>query len=309
MLGFLRSSYQKIKDALTRTRSLLGYRLRTLFGQPWKEETFEQLEQTFYEADLGAECATDMAEHVRSYLFSHPKASTNEILTSLKEYALKNLQSPPRVTPIVPPSGEPLVILIAGVNGSGKTTSIAKLAQHFQTKGKKVLLAAADTFRAAAIEQLAIWAGRIGVEIVKGQSGSDPAAIVFDAMTAAKARNCDLVLIDTAGRLQNKTDLMHELSKIRRVATKVSPTAPHETWLVLDATTGQNALDQAATFHSFTPLTGLIVTKLDGSAKGGIILAIYKKLGVPVRWIGLGEGIEDLMPFDPESYVNALFDL
>ncbi len=309
MLGFFQSSYQKIRQALTRTRSLFTYKLRNLLGQPWKEETFEQLEQTFYEADLGAAAANEMAEHARQYLFSHPKASSQEILASLEEYALGVFRKPPTIKPRQPRQGEPLVILIAGVNGSGKTTSIAKLAQHFREEKKKVLVAAADTFRAAAIDQLATWAERVGVDIVKGQPGADPAAVVYDACQAAKARGIEIVLIDTAGRLQNKKELMQELHKVHQVADKVIPGAPHETWLVLDATTGQNGLDQAETFHSFTPLTGLIVTKLDGSAKAGIILSIYKKLGVPIHWVGTGEGASDLMPFDPESYVKALFEI
>lgn len=308
MLGFFQSSYQKIRKALTRTRSLFAYKLRRLFGQPWKEEMFEELEQTFYEADLGAAAAAEMTEHVRQFLFTYPKATGSEIIQSLQEYALQVLAQPPKISAKEPQSGDPKVILIAGVNGSGKTTSIAKLARLFKEEGNKVLLAAADTFRAAAIDQLATWAERVGVDLVKGQPGSDPAAVVFDALQAAKARHADIVLIDTAGRLQNKRDLMQELGKVYQVADKVIPGAPHETWLVLDATTGQNGLDQAETFHSFTPLSGLIITKLDGSAKGGIILSIYKKMGVPIKWMGLGERADDLMPFNAESYVKALFD-
>lgn len=309
MLGFFQSSYQKIRKALTRTRSIFSYKLRHLLGQPWKEEMFEQLEQTFYEADLGAACAAEMAEHVRQFLFSHPKATSQDILLSLQEYAINIFSASEKVHPKQPKKGDPLVILIAGVNGSGKTTSIAKLSQYFHEKGKKVLLAAADTFRAAAIDQLETWAQRIGVDIVKGQPGADPASVVFDALQAAKARGIDVVLIDTAGRLQNKRDLMEELRKVYQVAEKVVSGAPHETWLVLDSTTGQNGLDQAETFHSFTPLSGMIVTKLDGSAKGGIILSIYKKMGIPIKWIGTGESADDLMPFDSDSYVKALFEI
>ncbi len=308
MLSFFQSSYQKIRKALTRTRSLFTYKLRNLLGQPWKEDTFEQLEQIFYEADLGATMAAEMAERAREFLFSYPKATSVEIIQSLEEYALGILQEPPRVTPQIPRAGEPLVILIVGVNGSGKTTSIAKLAQDFRDKKKKVLVAAADTFRAAAIDQLATWAERVGADIVKGQPGADPAAVVFDACQAAQARGINIVLIDTAGRLQNKKELMQELHKVHQVANKMLSGAPHETWLILDATTGQNGLDQAETFHSFTPLTGLIITKLDGSAKAGIILPIYKKLGIPIRWIGTGETSDDLMPFDAETYVKALFE-
>jgi len=203
--------------------------------------------------------------------------------------------------------GKPHVILIVGVNGSGKTTSIAKLAAKFQKEGKKVLLAAGDTFRAAAIEQLDTWAKRLGVEIVKSSPGADPAAVAFDGASAAVARGIDVVFVDTAGRLQNKVDLMRELEKVRRTLKKVIPEAPHETLLVLDATTGQNAVDQAKAFHAVTPLSGIVLTKLDGSAKGGIILSIYKELGLPVLWVGTGEGAEDLEPFDPKAYVDSLF--
>lgn len=302
MLGFLRSGYQKIKKALTKTRSLLGSRLKALFKGALDEGRLEELECILYEADLGSACARDFVEHLRKY-------KGNDYLAEMSRHALEMLRAPVRVLPKATVVGEPLVILIVGVNGSGKTTSIAKLARLFQSEGKKVLLAAGDTFRAAAIDQLAIWAERLKIDIVKAAPGSDPSAVAFDALTAAKARGVDVVFIDTAGRLQNKTDLMQELEKIKRVCGKVVPTAPHETLLVLDATTGQNAIDQAQVFHQFTPLTGIVLTKLDGSAKGGIVLSIYKQLGIPVRWIGVGEGFEDLMPFEAESYVQALFDM
>ncbi len=309
MLKFLKSGFEKIKSALTRTRSIIAGKIRHLFTGKIDEATLDELEKILYEADLGTACANDMTQEVRRFIRSHKEASSEEILGCLRDFSLSILTVPPQKRGSEPKSSEPRVILITGVNGSGKTTSIAKLAHLFQKEGKRVLLAAADTFRAAAIEQLAIWSERVGVDLVKGQSGSDPAAIVFDAVTAAKARNCDVVLIDTAGRLQNKTELMQELAKIHRVADKAIPGSPHETWLVIDATTGQNAIDQATIFASFTPLTGLIVTKLDGSAKGGILLAIYRKLGVPILWVGTGEGQEDLMPFDAQTYVDGLFDL
>lgn len=306
MFGFLKSTYQKIKGALSKTRSVLGQRLRSLFGKPWDDSTFEQLEQVLYEGDLGSTCAEDFVTYLRSELRLRPTQDMDAILQLLKIHALEILSTPPKITP---KTGQPTVILIVGVNGSGKTTSIAKLTRHFQEQGKKLLLAAGDTFRAAAIDQLAIWADRLKVDIIKSQPGHDPSAVAFDALTAAKARGADVVLIDTAGRLQNKKDLMQELDKIKRVCQKVIPDAPHETLLVLDATTGQNAVDQARVFNECTPLTGIILTKLDGSAKGGIILSIYKELGIPVQWIGIGEKAEDFIEFDPESYVNALFDL
>ncbi|MBI3236128.1 MAG: signal recognition particle-docking protein FtsY [Chlamydiales bacterium] len=304
MLKFLKSGFEKVKSALTKTRSLLSRRIQALFGKPWDDSTFEELEQILFESDLGIECANRFVERLRKDLRTKPNLAIEEILQLLESYALELLQqTPPH--PLV--DKKPRVILIVGVNGSGKTTSIAKLARHFQLKGEKVMLAAADTFRAAAIDQLALWAEKLGIEIVKSQPGADPAAVAFDALESAKARKIDLLLIDTAGRLQNKTDLMQELEKMRKTCHKVLPGAPHETLLVLDATTGQNALDQAETFHRFTPLTGLILAKLDGSAKGGIILSIHHKLQIPVRWIGTGETAEDLEPFDPPTYVKALF--
>jgi fused signal recognition particle receptor len=199
--------------------------------------------------------------------------------------------------------------LIVGVNGSGKTTTLAKLASHYRKQKKTVLIAAGDTFRAAAVAQLQIWAKRIGAEFVASQSGGDPASVAFDALSAAKSRGIDVVLIDTAGRLQNKTDLMQELAKIRRVCQKIIPEAPHETLLVLDGTSGQNALDQAQSFHQFTSVSGVVLTKLDGSAKGGIAVAIQKELKIPILWVGLGEGEEDLIPFNVDHYIDALLGI
>ena len=298
------SLFKKIKMNFQKTHSLLSGKIRALFGKPWNEETFHELEQILYEADLGSQCVTLFVEHLKKFLKKNPGASTGEILDTMQNQALEILTAPPKV---LPSGGDPLVFLIVGVNGSGKTTSIAKLAKQFQNAGKKVLLAAGDTFRAAAIEQLSTWAERLHLEIVKSKPGSDPAAVSFDALSAGKARGVDVILIDTAGRLQNKTDLMNELEKIQRTCQKVMPLAPHETILVLDATVGQNALDQAKIFNQFTPLTGILLAKLDGSAKGGIVLSIYQQLGIPIRWIGIGETPDDLTPFDPHEYVSELF--
>ncbi|VHO02120.1 signal recognition particle-docking protein FtsY [Candidatus Rhabdochlamydia sp. T3358] len=309
MFGFLKEGFQKIKQAMSKTRSALSHRIRSLFGKPWNEETFEALEQILFEADLGSECASLLVEKARSTLRLQPKAEINDILKIFYEYTLSILQEPPFIIPKHSEEKTPHVILIVGVNGSGKTTSLAKLAYQFKKQGKKVLIGAADTFRAAATEQLELWANQIGVDIVKGKTGADPSAIVFDTLTAAKARSIDIVLIDTAGRLQNKTALMQELEKIKRVMQKPILSAPHETLLVLDATTGQNAIDQAETFHKFTPLTGIIMSKLDGSAKGGIVLSIYKKLHVPIQWIGTGEKVEDLEGFEPIAYASSLFEI
>lgn len=309
MFKFFKDKFSKIKEALSKTRAAISGRIMSLFKGPIDESTFEQLEQILYEADLGTNSAVELTAEVRYFLKKNSEAGIEEILAFLHAKVLEMLEVTPKVVAKKPQEGMPRVILVVGVNGSGKTTSIAKLAQNFIDEGKTVLLAAGDTFRAAAIEQLEIWAKRLNVPIVKSTPGGDPASVAFDAITAAIARGTDIVIIDTAGRLQNKTELMRELEKIKRVSQKAHIDAPHEILLVLDATTGQNALDQAEVFNSFTPLSGIILTKLDGSAKGGIILSIYKKLGIPVQWVGTGEGISDLMPFDKVAYADALFKI
>jgi fused signal recognition particle receptor len=276
--------------------SPLASKVRAIFSKTPDGSAYLHLEQIFYEADLGPAAAAELVEKLRK---KNPSAET--VLPFLKSELLQFFPPlPPQ------PLHTPHIILMIGVNGSGKTTTLAKLASHYRKMGKSVLIAAGDTFRAAAVEQLETWAHRIGVPVIKSQPNSDPSAVAFDAVAAAKARGIDIVLIDTAGRLQTKTDLMQELAKVRRVCQKQIPEAPHETLLVLDATVGQNALDQARTFHKSAPITGIVLTKLDGSAKGGIAVAIQKELKIPIRWIGLGEGEEDLAPFDAESYVDAL---
>lgn len=304
---FLKSSYNNVKQALIKTGSLLGNKLRNLFKNGINEDTLDQLEQALYESDLGVYYAQELTNKVREKLKQNPDMDATAIIQELRQDILSSL--PPNTTKIPDlPVSSPLIILVVGVNGNGKTTSVAKLARRFQAEGKKVLVAAADTFRAAAIEQLELWSQRLGIEIVKGHPKSDPAAVAFDAVTAGIARGVDVVIIDTAGRLHTKIPLMQELEKIRRSCRKTIADAPHETLLVLDATTGQNAIDQAKIFHQFTPITGLILTKLDGTAKGGIVLAIQKKLGIPVKFIGVGEGADDLQPFDPQSFVDTLFE-
>lgn len=298
--------FSKIKNALSKTRIALVERITNLFKGPLDEKTFEQLEQILYEADLGSECALHLVEEIKSYVKKNQKATIEEILTFLHQIVLEMLTQPPKVFPKQKAADSPYVILIVGVNGSGKTTSMAKLGYYLKKKGEKVLLAAGDTFRAAAVEQLTAWAERLDLPLIKAAPGADPASVAFDAIQATKARNIDTLLIDTAGRLQNKTDLMHELEKILRVIQKSIPNAPHEILLVLDATTGQNAIDQAEVFHTFTPLTGIILAKLDGSAKGGIVLSIYKKFKIPVKWVGVGERKEDIEPFDKKAYTDAL---
>jgi len=307
MFKFFKERFSKIQQALSKTRAAIMGRISTLFKGAWNEETLDELEQILYEADLGSAVALQLVDETRLFLKKHREATTEELLFFLHSKCLEMLEEPPKTSPKTPKEGDPRILLIVGVNGSGKTTSIAKIAKQLLAEGKSVMLAAGDTFRAAAIDQLAAWAQRLEIPIIKSSPGGDPAAVAFDAVTAAKARGIDTLLIDTAGRLQNKSDLMRELEKVVRVIQKVCPDAPHETLLVLDATTGQNAVDQAEVFHSFTPLTGLILTKLDGSAKGGIVLSIYHKLKVPVEYIGVGEKAEDLMPFDKKAYLDALF--
>lgn len=291
MFGF----FKKILSPFSKWKSALGQKIRALFSSP-DPAVYEELERLLYEADLGPAMASELVENLRQ-----KNLPPDEILSFLKQELLALFPPRPEI-----PLASPHVILMIGVNGSGKTTSLAKLASHYQAQGKKVLIAAGDTFRAAAVEQLDTWAKRVGVDIVKAQAGSDPSAVAFDALAAAKARHIDIVLIDTAGRLQTKTDLMQELSKVRKVCGKQIPSAPHETLLVLDATVGGNAIDQAKTFHQFAPITGIILTKLDGSAKGGIAAYIQKELGLPILWVGLGEGEEDLAPFNPNEYINSL---
>lgn len=307
ILNFLKSSYGKVKSALSRARSFLGHSLRHLFHGKIDETTLEKLEELLYQADFGVQTAVELTNKIRALHQKNPSLKTDEYLEALKSEILTILkQYPTSLAPSV--DDRPQVILIVGVNGNGKTTSVAKLAHLFTQNGQKVLLGAADTFRAAAIEQLELWAHLTKADIVKGSPKSDPASVAFDAVSAGKARSSDYVIIDTAGRLHTKTNLMQELEKIKRSCKKVCPSAPHETLLVLDATTGQNAIDQAKQFHKFTPITGLILTKLDGTAKGGIVIAIQRELGIPVKFIGTGEGPDDLQPFDAESFVANLFD-
>jgi len=295
--------FKKLLSPFSKIKSALGQKIRALFSKKLDEATLSQLEQLFYEADLGAAMAAELVEKLQSHAKKNPDPDT--FLAAVKEELLKVFPKEAEEKRLASPH----VILIVGINGSGKTTTIAKLARHYKESGKSVLIAAGDTFRAAAIEQLETWAKRIEVPIVKSKPGADPSAVAFDAIASAKAKSADIVLIDTAGRLQTKTDLMQELAKVRRICQKQLPDAPHETLLVLDATIGQNALDAARIFHQFTPITGIVLAKLDGSAKGGIAVAIQKELKIPIRWVGLGEQETDLVPFDPERYIDALLGI
>ncbi|NLN06293.1 MAG: signal recognition particle-docking protein FtsY [Firmicutes bacterium] len=301
-MGFL----SKIKAGLQKTRSSLMARLEGLFVRNTFDEAFyEELEEILIGADVGVETTLLLVEKLRAKIQEEKIRDGDRVIEVLKELILDILGR--ETTPLQLDGTGPAVILVLGVNGVGKTTTIGKLAKLFRAENKKVLLAAGDTFRAAAGEQLQIWAERSGSELVKHQQGADPAAVIFDAITAAVSRGYNVVLCDTAGRLHNKANLMAELKKVHKVVEKALPGAPHEVLLVLDATTGQNALAQAQVFHEAAPLTGLVLTKLDGTAKGGIVIAIAQKLQIPVKYVGVGEGIDDLLPFNPAEYVEGLF--
>lgn len=304
---FIKSSFSKIKSALARTRAFFGDKVKSLFQGKIDDSTLEKLEQLFYEADMGVQTAVELTRKIREIHLSNPSFKAADYIEALNSHLISQLNKFPSDLIVLPQEKLPMVILIVGVNGNGKTTTVAKLAHLLTQNKKKVLIAAADTFRAAAIEQLDIWAQRLNIDIVKGTSKSDPAAVAFDAIQAAKSRSCDVVLVDTAGRLHTKIPLMQELEKIRRSCHKASSSGPHETLLILDATTGQNAIDQAKHFHKFTPLTGLILTKLDGTAKGGIVIAIQREIGLPIKFIGTGEQIDDLEQFDSENFIKNLF--
>jgi fused signal recognition particle receptor len=300
-----RAIFNKIKQGLAKTKSVFTGVVDLFRGRGRVDKAFlEELERRLYLADVGGAAVASIVERVRQAFID--KEVSGEVEEFVKQQ-LRDLLSDPSEGIRYVPSG-PTIVMIAGVNGSGKTTSIAKLAKKLQDDGKKVLVAACDTFRAAAVEQLTIWCQRIGCEIVKQQQGSDPAAVAHDACEKAKARNFDVVVVDTAGRLHTQDHLMRELEKIHRVVAKVIPGAPHEVLLVLDATTGQNAVTQAEKFTKTVKCTGIILAKLDGTAKGGAIFAIKQKVGLPVKFIGVGEGLDDLEPFDPDAYVKALFE-
>jgi len=296
----------RFRERLTRTRDSLSASLDGLLaGRTQVDEALlEDLEEILITSDLGVAASQQLLDGLRQKIKRRNLTESQELKGALKESLLEliDVQAPP---PALPAQG-PEVILVVGVNGVGKTTTIGKIAHRRVQAGDKVMLAAGDTFRAAAGEQLEIWAERVGAEIVRHKSGADPSAVVYDALEAALARGIDLVLVDTAGRLQTKVNLMEELKKIKRVMAKLIPEAPHQTLLVLDATTGQNAISQARLFNEATPLTGLILTKLDGTAKGGIVAAVASELKRPVLFVGLGEAVDDLRPFDPEAFVEAI---
>lgn len=298
--------FSRIKEGLKKTRTGIKGRMESLFSRSaFDDDFYEELEEILIGADVGVETSLELVAKLKARVKENRISEAEQVTAELKSLILDILGE--EAAPLQLEAGQPAVVLVLGVNGVGKTTTIGKLAHRIRGQGKSVLLAAGDTFRAAAIEQLEIWAGRAGTGLIKHQQGADPAAVLYDAVTAAKARNSDVLLCDTAGRLHNKTNLMEELKKVRRVVEKAMPGAPHEVLLVLDATTGQNALAQAKVFNEAAPLTGVVLTKLDGTAKGGIVIAVARELNIPVKFVGVGEGLDDLQPFDPKEYTDALF--
>ncbi len=307
-MGF---SFEKLKAGLAKTRQNFFGKVREVLGVGQLDEAaLSRLEEILVGSDLGVATTERVLTHLKEETQRSGIAKDREQVLGLLKGELKKIvvtNGQPGDFEELIFSQKPLVILVLGVNGTGKTTSIGKLAQRFALKGKKVMVAAADTFRAAAVEQLELWARRSGADFIKAAAGQDPASVAFDAVVAAQKRGVDVVLVDTAGRLHTKANLMEELKKVKRVLGKALPGSPHEVWLVLDATVGQNGLAQAKVFHHDLGVTGVVLTKLDGTAKGGIVLAIANELGVKVRYIGVGEKLEDLELFDPDDFVEALF--
>lgn len=297
--------FQKISEGLKKTKESMMQKVERIFNsfRPIDEELFEELEETLIMSDVGVSTAEEICSRLRKGVKERGISDGNGVKELMKEIIAEMMDGDSSLHI----STKPSIILVIGVNGVGKTTTIGKLAANLKADGKKVLLGAADTFRAAAIDQLQIWADRAGVEMIRQNEGSDPAAVVFDTIAAGKARGSDVVICDTAGRLHNKKNLMDELSKISRVIHREAPDADLEVLLVLDATTGQNAVMQARTFQEAAGLTGIILTKLDGTAKGGVVIAIKQELQIPIKYVGVGEQLDDLQPFEPKEFVEALF--
>ncbi|MFT4413534.1 signal recognition particle-docking protein FtsY [Fredinandcohnia humi] len=301
---------EKFKEGLTKTRNSFSERVNDLVARYRKvdEDFFEELEEILIAADVGVSTVMELIDELKSEVKKRNIQDTKEVQSVISEKLVEIYQGGEVQSSSLNIQESGLtVILVVGVNGVGKTTSIGKIANRLKQEGKSVLLAAGDTFRAGAIQQLEVWGERVGVDVIKQSEGSDPAAVMYDAVQAAKSRNVDVLICDTAGRLQNKVNLMKELEKVKRVIERELPGAPHEVLLVLDATTGQNALTQAKTFSAATDVTGIVLTKLDGTAKGGIVLAIRNELNIPVKLVGLGEKVDDLQEFDAEQYVYGLF--
>lgn len=299
---------ERLKAGIQKTRAGLMEKLEDAVSgrKEIDAAVLEELEYALITADIGTSTTAEILERIRQRVDRHLAGDPGELKQLIREHLLEILQGTERPVPQV--TEPPAVILVVGVNGAGKTTSIGKLTRLMQSEGRSVLLCAADTFRAAAIEQLEIWAQRTGTGIIRQQPGSDPSAVLFDALQAARARKVDCVIVDTAGRLHTKANLMAELDKMRRTAARVIPSAPHEVLLVIEATTGQNGLEQARKFTESSAVTGIILTKLDGTAKGGVVVAISRELSLPIRYVGVGEQLDDLLPFDPETFVASIFD-
>lgn len=302
------SFFERLKGGLSKTKQGFVEKVAELVSGYKKpdESFFEKLEEILIEADVGVNTSLELVDRIRERIHQDKISEMEKVNSVVRDELAKLLDF--KETTKTEPGSKPMVVLVVGVNGVGKTTTIGKIAHNYRDSGKDVLLAAADTFRAAAIEQLEVWADRAKVGVVKSQEGADAAAVAYDAVQSALAKQMDVVLIDTAGRLQNKINLMNELAKIKRVISKAKEGAPHEVLLVLDATTGQNAISQAKIFKEVVNVTGVVLTKLDGTAKGGVVFAVKAELGVPVKYIGVGEGIDDLKPFDSQEFVKALFD-
>lgn len=299
--------FDQLKQGLDKTRKNFTTKIEQLVtgGAAIDEEFLDELEAILISADVGVRTTGLLIQLVRQGIKDQEINDSSDLKPFLRRTLSTFLGA--NLIPLALATEPPTVIMVVGVNGAGKTTTIGKLAYYYQQQNKKVLLAAADTFRAAAVEQLEVWSDRSKVDIVKHEEGSDPSAVVYDAVQAAKARKADIVIVDTAGRLHTKSNLMEELKKMRRIVSREIPGAPHETLLVLDATTGQNAINQAKIFGEAAGVTGVVLTKLDGTAKGGVVIAVKTELGIPVKWIGIGEGLNDLRPFHPENFVDALF--
>jgi len=308
--GFL----DRLKQAVASTKAQLVERIEEIVDKKstLDASVLDELEATLITADLGTRTTQEIIGRLKQQISQGKLRETAQLRPAVEQGILEILQNPAQGSAAPkakqPPPGMPTVIFVVGVNGVGKTTSIAKLAHFFKQQGRITLLCAADTFRAAANEQLEIWADRLGIEMIKQKSGADPAAVLFDALAAAKTRHPDLVIVDTAGRLHTKTNLMAELSKMCRIAAREIPNAPHEVLLVIDATTGQNGLQQARQFVDHGGATGIVLTKLDGTAKGGVVIAIARELGLPIQFVGVGEKIDDLLPFNPQEFVQSLFE-